>query len=183
MASTLLLMLVGFAFSAFVAGNRYQRRSEVQLEIENDALLALRFLSQELSESRFDSVGDTAGLIVFPLPRDVQGNLSTDSSGRVTWAKTACYRLATFEGESYLVKQEQVMPAPSVTPPVNLPVDVAFWGPFAYRKVARGAVFLGLTRSGTSPGRGSLHLRLELARVVNNRTYRLETQTAVYPRN
>jgi hypothetical protein len=182
-------MLVGFAFYAFLAGNRYQRRSEVQLEMENDALLTLRTLTGELSESHFRSVAQPApGLIVFPLPRDPQGNLSTDTSGRVTWAKTVCFRLTSLEGEPYLLKQEQVLPAASATVPdplaLNPPHDEAFWVAHGQgRKLARGATTLELTHVPTSPNRGLLQLRLELIRKMDNRTYRLETQTAVYPRN
>lgn len=211
LSSSLMFVVVGFSVAAFISASRYQRRLELRTEMETDCLKAIRLLSADLSETSFKAINsdsayslsetsdghrwvDSGGAgpegVTFPLPRDMQNRLTADGPGRMIWSKLVCYRVATLDGEPWLVKQEEPLAAPGGEPPVPYSMSPArsvsgYWPSLgAGRRLARGAVQMTAWKQSTiDSSTGSVRLGLKIRREADGHAYSFAVQTAVYPRN
>ncbi|MBI3927886.1 MAG: hypothetical protein HY319_20260 [Armatimonadetes bacterium] len=110
-ASGLVLLVALSVLALFEAGVRYVRESEARLDIQRDALVAMALVTQELSESNpvaFRTDPDPPG-VVFGSPRNLEGTLIVDSSGKLIWQKFICYYLEDSGAERRLIRKERML--------------------------------------------------------------------------
>ncbi|MEW6282236.1 MAG: hypothetical protein AB1758_26760 [Candidatus Eremiobacterota bacterium] len=123
----LLGIVLTCVYSMLVAGVRYYKASLTTVQLQQDSLLALMWLTRELGESnsRTVAVFTSPPGILFASPRDNLHNYALDSQGLIKWQKFICYYLEDRNGVSCLVRKEHYLDHPDLgisPPPVVAPV-------------------------------------------------------------
>ena len=120
------------------AGLRYLHAVNTGIELQQQCLLSVLWLTRELSESnpRSVKVFNHPDGILFASPRDDEGNHWIDSSGYVRWPKFICYYVEDQNGMKVLKRKEQYMDDPDLhtdPPPLQAPVPFGWQDWLYYR--------------------------------------------------
>lgn len=101
MSSVLVLLLLGEVWLMIRAGSQFYRKARAQSEMQKNALLALRWLSKDLSEAaplsfRFydpenPAVPTVRQGIVFGSPKDLEEKVHYNENGRLLWTSMVAY--------------------------------------------------------------------------------------------
>lgn len=143
MISSIILLSVGKLIQVSVD---YYFYATDQIEVQRNALLSLSLLTQELSQSSFESVvaengGANPGLI-FASASDSTGKVTRDAAGRLQWSKLVCYYIDDNTDSKALFRKEELLATPTSTAPdpIDLGVDVSHFRSLADpgRIMARG---------------------------------------------
>lgn len=110
------------------AGSQFYRKARAQSEMQRNALLALRWLSKDLSEAaplsfRYYDPENPASPsvrqgIVFGSPKDLENNVHYNENGRLLWTTMVAYYIDPESKSLYRKKvelSEHVARAPQVT--------------------------------------------------------------------
>ena len=184
-ASTVLLLILGSAVTAFANYSRYVRRVRARADIQQQSMVLMSALSADLGETNHLRIFSQAGsnCVIFPQPRGPGGDLAPvdPSSGQLTWGRVVCYRV---DASRNLLRQIEGLPTPwpDVPPDVlSLPVprDKAYFEALgSVERQFRGEV----TRLEVTPG-ASTSIELTMSVTVNGRTFELDNSSQVAPRN
>lgn len=105
---------------------RKAHKTEVALDLQSEALKALRWFNGEFAETTEDAVLDQTDTadpgITFVSPRDVNGQVRVDSSGRLLWQRYMCLYTDVYEGEPVLMLKVRPIATPTGEVPARLPV-------------------------------------------------------------
>lgn len=176
-------------YALFQAGVRYLRSTNTAIELQQQSLLGMIWLTHDLGESNTRTIkvfSDGPGILLGS-PRDDAGNTWVDVSGSVRWAKFICYYIDTVDNRRCLLRKEQYMDDPDLhtDPPPLLPPIPQSWQDYAYyqvleippRIVARDVE--SLTFSGNNP----MQIVLKVARVDFGRSFDITLQVKVSMKN
>ncbi len=191
-ASSISLLLLAALAYVFWARQVHSERVNARVELNEVALSALGHLKREVGESslRCIDVSEPASL-VFPSPRTSDSDFA-NLSGGLQFHKMVCYRIKTGTEEDNLVRQEELFSLPTPDPPE--PIDMVPPRNRVYfessglpeRVIARGVVLFESRMDSLDvddPRGGRINIRLGLQRAVRNRSFGIEVQTSVAPRN
>lgn len=185
-AGTLLLLITGALATVLSSSFAHSERVSGRLELNAQALTALSHIKRELSESSLPCVDVTLPqALIFPSPRTAAGGFD-NATGQLTYHKIVCFRSATLDGETRLLRQEEGLSATTLPPePATLapPRDGAY---FAASSLPTRVMARGITRfeclleiPDDDLRRGRVHLLLGLQRTIRGRTYGIEVESAV----
>lgn len=190
-AMALMALLATVAWKLLSAASRQLENSRRQLNLQQDVLLALNWLSRDISESSLVAIhtnpwgagplppvpptpGPPRG-IVLASPRDGDGNISFSGTA-VTWSSRICYYVSA-EGE--LFRALAVHP-PKALPPVIDPMsentDEFATGPYPRRRLAGQVSYFNVERQAAG-----IEVVLETASL--DRRFTMMIDTLVKPRN
>ncbi|MEW6283399.1 MAG: hypothetical protein AB1758_32620, partial [Candidatus Eremiobacterota bacterium] len=116
-AAGLLALLLTYVYQFLVAATRYQKGCMAALELQKQSLTGMSALTAELSESAYASVKDDPPGLIFASPRDANGKVSYDGSGRVLWRCWVGYYPDMVNGRPCLVRKTLPINPPGATPP------------------------------------------------------------------
>lgn len=182
-------MILVCIYSLLSAGVRYFKSSMTTVQLQQDSLLALMWLTRELGESNPKTVATFANPpgVLFASPRDANGNIALDTQGLVKWQKFICYYLEDRNGVSCLVRKEQMLDHPDIglsPPPIAPPAPRSFQTTAYYknlgvpsRTVAQNVI--NLTATGISP----LELEVQVHKKDMGRVFELNLKAKVALRN
>lgn len=126
-AAALVGLMMTYGFDILVAGSRYQKRVEVNAELDQAALAGMSLLVRELKESTSSAIVFGSNAVVFASPRDPQGGFQYDAAGRILWWKIVCYSVEEVNGVSCLVRREESLGSiPSSTIPRVVQTPIYF---------------------------------------------------------
>ncbi len=117
--------MVSMCLVAFVLGGmakiiregvRFHNTHSAALEVQQNCLLAMRWLSDDLGEGSLDSLKVTGDGFIFGSPRDADQQLSLDGD-LLQWQKFLCYYTEQKNGIYQLVRKQMVFDRPSNSPP------------------------------------------------------------------
>lgn len=188
-SASLMALVLGSIYVLLVAGMRYHRATATGLELQQDSLHALMWLTREIGETNPRTIlvfNNPPGLL-FASPRDRSSNIFIDNSGMIRWPKFICYFQQDINGIPSLVRKEQyldhpdlsVVPAPLV-PPLPLPKQTLnYYRVLAVpvRSVAHNVSFIRF--SGINP----IKIELTVARTEFDRSFETNLTVKVRPRN
>ncbi|MBX3169481.1 MAG: prepilin-type N-terminal cleavage/methylation domain-containing protein [Candidatus Eremiobacteraeota bacterium] len=171
------------------AGVRYLLVTEAKTTLQKDAILAMRRLSDEFSETNdasFNIGNSTNGSVnrgvVFANPRDpVSGEVSYDPAGRMYWPKLVCYFVKVESNVQCIARNVTLLPIPKAFPP---PVDLldTYLGNTSStpsKIVARNVALFELTNDASIM---ALDLKMELPSNYG-RKYGFQVKTQIFIRN
>lgn len=114
-SSLLVLLLLGEVWMMIRAGSQFYRKARAQSEMQRNALLALRWLSKDLSEAAplsfryYDpsnpAFPSTHQGIVFGSPRDLDEKVHYNENGRLLWNTVIGYYIEPTSRTLYRVKK------------------------------------------------------------------------------
>jgi len=176
-------------YALMVAGTRYLNSTNTAIEMQQQSLLAMVWLTHDLGESnhRTISVFPASAGILMGSPRDDAGNTWIDLSGAVRWPKFICYYLDTQNEVPCLMRKEHYMDDPDLhtdPPPLLAPIPFP-WQDYDYykmlevppRKVARDVQALTVT------GNNPVQLTLKVGKQDWGRQFTVNLQVKVTMRN
>ena len=191
-ASSISLLLLAALAYVFWARQVHSERVNARVELNEGALSALGHLKREVGESSLRCIDvSESGTLVFPSPRTADSDFA-NLSGGLQFSKMVCYRVKTGTDEDNLVRQEELFGLPTPDPPE--PIDMVPPRNRVYfessglpeRGIARGVVLFESRMDSLDvddPRGGRINIRLGLQRAVRNRSFGIEVQTSVAPRN
>ena len=118
---------------------RYYNTHVQATEIQQQAIQAAQWISQEMQEGSYRSVISAPAPsphIIFGSPRDVDGKLSFEDEVML-WQKFVCYYVTSMKGESLLARGELAFEKPAkAAPPVPSAITMdSFLDPSARQRV------------------------------------------------
>ena len=176
-------------YALMVAGVRYLNATNTAIDMQQQSLLGMVWLSHDLGESnpRTVRVYNSPAGILMGSPRDDAGNTWVDISGSVRWPKFVVYYVDTWNGNGCLLRKEQYLDDPDLhtDPPPLLPPLPQAWQDYAYyqaleiqpRVVSRDVE--SLVFSGNNP----IHVVLTVGKQEWGRKYTMSLQVKVAMRN
>lgn len=188
-SAALMSIVLTCIYALMVAGVRYLNATNTAVEMQQQSLLAMVWISHDLGESnaRTIKIFNSPAGILLGSPRDDAGNTWVDVSGSVRWPRFMCYYLDTWHGASCLLRKEQYMDDPDLhtNPPPLLPPAPQAWQDYAYyqaleiapRMVARDVQSLKF--AGTNP----IQVSLTVGKEEWGRKYTMSLQVKVTMRN
>lgn len=188
-SASLMAVVLGSIYAMLVAGMRYHRATATSLELQQDSLHALMWLTREIGETNPRTVAVFANPpgLLFASPRDRAGNIFIDNSGAIRWPKFICYFQQDIGGVPCLVRKEQyldhpdlnVVPAPLVAPLPRPTQDLNYYRALnvPVRNVASNVSVIRF--SGTNP----IQVELTVARTEFDRSFETNLTVKVRPRN
>lgn len=187
-ASSLMLLLIGFMYVAVASGIRYQRRSEALIDLDQSAALTVAFLTRELLETNILAISPSGPSdITFTVPRDSAGAPLVNSAGQFLWDKVICYRLETLAVGKRLVRQEEQVGGANLQPlnPISLtpPRTSAYYGAstIPIRVLSNNIADVQFTLPTSADRRVKITIDFETK--ADNHTYGLRLSSKVSPRN
>ncbi len=191
--SAAMLLLLASVATVFGASLQYFRRTEMLVELESRALLALKFISAELSESAENSVEiDPAVGMLFATMRNLDGQVELNAEGRPRWQGLVCYSVEDWNGSLSLLRRFEPM-GPSGNPVIarNLepPIEVSWFltSGLPVRPLATRVERFQSVRISREVRTGSHFYELTLGLLGDpsptGGENSIEIQTRVYPRN
>ncbi|MEW6282408.1 MAG: hypothetical protein AB1758_27620 [Candidatus Eremiobacterota bacterium] len=175
MAGSLLLLVLGCTYQVLTRGMRYMKEADATLEVQQQTLLGLVWVTNELAESSPDSVQFSGGSeppgISFASARDPSGKFTRDDDGFVQWQGVICYYL---DGTDLVRKQ--VATGTSSTPPTR----AVGW--FVSSSIRPRVVARHVSRfecSGTKP----VSLVIEAAKQELGEDFRVEVDAQILAKN
>lgn len=187
-ASAVLLLILGVAYTLMIFGTRYLREANARLDCQREAVRVLADLSRELRQSSHQSVhcatiasNDNPKGLVFASAHQENGELSFDPAGKPIWQRLICYRN---EGGDLLRCQE-----PLVTPNANIPkpltmgrttayFSAVFSQPNSNRRLAREVTVFDVR---TIPNPTRVNARIVVTRLSGQFSVEVQTQIAPAP--
>lgn len=118
-------VLVSMCLVAFVLGGmakiiregvRFHNTHSAALEVQQNCLLAMRWLNDDLGEGSLSSLLILGNGFVFGSPRDLDHQLSLDGD-LIQWQKFLCYYTEQNNGIYRLVREQLAFERPSNAPP------------------------------------------------------------------
>lgn len=103
-ASAVMLLLIGSVGAVFTASIRYYKRTQAQVDLETSALIALKMLSRDLSESSIKTVEVEPAGVVFATLRNADGGYDNDADGEIYWQGLLCYAVEPLNGNPALIR-------------------------------------------------------------------------------
>ena len=191
-ASSLSLMLLAALAYVFWARQVHSERVNARVELNEVALSALGHLKREVGESSLRCIDvSESGSLIFPSPRTADSDFA-NLSGGLQFHKMVCYRVENSGDEDKLVRQEEMFPSPTPDPPEPIAMtpqrnrlyfETSGLPP---RVIARGVTLFESRLDSLKPDDprgGRINIRLGLQRNVRHRSFGIEVQTSVAPRN
>ena len=132
-----------------------------------------------------------SGSLIFPSPRTADSDFA-NLSGGLQFHKMVCYRVENSGDEDKLVRQEEMFPSPTPDPPEPIAMTpqrnrLYFeTSGLPQRVIARGVTLFESRLDSLKPDDprgGRINIRLGLQRNVRHRSFGIEVQTSVAPRN
>ena len=170
------------------AGVRYLLVTDAKTSMQKDAILVMRKLADEFSETNDASFeignslnGSVHRGVVFRNPRDpATGEVSYENgTGRMFWPKIVCYYLTTENNVSCIARNVTAEPDPKPYPQSVDNLDTYLTNVAPYRILARNVSLFELTRSASIM---ALQLKMELPS-NSGRKYGFEIKTQIFVRN
>ena len=180
--------LLGIAALA-KAGTRYLLVTNAKTDLQRDAILTLRGISQQFQETNDgsftvgNSLADPNGSVnygvVFGSPRDPKtGHVDYDSVGRLLWCKYVCYYKRDINGPCIVRAVAKLDPKLPYPPPVNA-LDDFLRVDYGFTLVARNVTQFECSKDSANL---SVLLRVELPSNYG-KNYGFLVQTQVFARN
>ena len=191
-ASVLSLMLLGALATVFWSRQVHSERVNARVELNEVALSAIGHLKREVGESNLRCIDiSESGSLVFPSPRTVDSEFA-NSTGGLQFHKMVCYRVRDGAERDDLVRQDELLPLPTPDPlePGNM-VPIRNRSYFETSGLPERVIARGVTRFESrldsikpdDPRGARINITLGLQREVRRRTFGIEVQTSVAPRN
>lgn len=117
-SSFLFALILGGVVKVVQEGLRYFTVQSISLDIQQQSLLAMKWLTDELADGSLESLkvySSPRGLI-FGNPRGGDGALQT-SHGTVLWRRFICYYVDQVGSDSVLIRKERALTVPAMAPP------------------------------------------------------------------
>ena len=187
-ASTLMLLTLAIAASAFASFTGYIRRVRARTELQQQSIFIMSNLTRDLGEANPLRVYSPAGSnsVVFPQPRELGGDVapSDPDSGDLTWGRIVCYRV---DADRRLFRQMEALPLPYSDIPPDIPLmspprDMAYFAGQSSLPIRpfRGDVVKLSAETGTGE---VIKIDLTLSVEVQDQVYELDNFSKVTPRN
>lgn len=176
-------------YALMVAGVRYLNATNTSLEMQQQSLLGMIWLSHDLGESNHRTIATfpVPGGILMGSPRDDANNSWIDVSGAVRWPKFICYYLADVQGVQCMLRKEQYMDDPDLhtDPPPLLPPIPQPWQDYAYYRDLEISprVITRYVQSLSCTGNNPVQINLTVGKEEWGRKYSMSLQVKVTMRN
>lgn len=187
---TVLISVGQFVTTSFA----YYKSTEEQIELESSALLGLRRISTDITESSQLSLVIEPNAIVVASPRDDNGVITWFGDGQPLWQRLLCYQLESVAGTQCMVRRSVSLATPSTDAPdpltlapPRLPAWFALSSLAPPRVMARGAVGLQISEeivdAQTEERVVKVVLELSTAHFNRGNDYGVVVETRAHPRN
>lgn len=163
---------------------RKTHKTEVGLDLQAESLKALNWLNSEFAETTEDGVLDETATadpgIVFASPRDLNGRVRLDPSGRLLWQKYVCFYTDTLNGDPVLMMKVRPI-ASATTDPGSPPsvVDMKSDSTLERRVIARNITSFTGDPDNLSPW----EITLEASAKSGRSRLGIRVQTSIFFRN
>lgn len=120
--TSLLLIVLGIAYSGLVLSQRYYSHSEASVRVQEQAMLAVRRMVSELGSAKAAGVRHDADGLVFVTARKRDGRVDYDPvTGDPVWQTLVCY----YAAEGALVRKSRPLTASTELPdPLPTPLEL-----------------------------------------------------------
>lgn len=188
-SAAIMSIIMTCVYALMKAGVRYLHSTQTAIEMQQQSLLGMVWITHDLSESNHRTIAiyNNPDGILMGSPRDDSGETWVDVSGSVRWAKFICYYLDDHYNTPCLLRKEQYMDDPDLhtdPPPLLPPVPLPFQDYSYYQTleippkvVARDVKALKVT--GTNP----LQVVLSVGKEEWGRQFTMTLQVKVTMRN